>query len=265
MNLTVVTASLDPQKTYQYWSSWRKQARGKPYKGMILLQGKQDLPPGFLKDFEDVYALPEPCGVVPAFASLVNHALQGGAEIIACLHDDLRIDKEGWDLDVLTHFEREPRCGLLGFSGADGLGEMTIYLDPYDPMQLARQGFFSNMQEAEKHGRREPFRRRSACCDGFSLIGRREFFQEAWQRLERLRIRHHFYDSWLGGEAHRKGWETWFLPIACHHAGGVNSVSPAYQEWASGQIKDGDHGFWQEAHRIGYEDLRGVLPIRVMG
>lgn len=264
MKLAVVTASVDPEKTRQYWSSWREKARGKvdwimvwspPEKPAVL--GSGQLP------FDTIVTMHEGIvGVVPAFAAGVVAAVERGADVICCFHDDLRIHKEGWDLEVLWHFDRHPLCGLAGFSGADGLGDSDIYQKPYEPHQLARVGFFSMLDDAEAHGRREPMRRRSACCDGFSLIGRAGFMQQGWRVLENLGVIHHAYDSWFGAHAQRMDWECWYLPIASHHAGGVTAVgSEAYQKWAA--ERGGDQAIWEQAHRLVYDDLRGVLPIRV--
>jgi hypothetical protein len=119
-----------------------------------------------------------------------------------------------------------------------------------------------------------------ACLDGFSQIGRREFWQglrydrgevtdfgaggPPWTVLQDLGIVHHLYDGLLGCLAARAGWETWYLPIACRHYGGRTAVGDrGYQAWAAAQPQGGDHGFWREAHRIGYEAFRDVLPLRV--
>jgi hypothetical protein len=219
-------------------------------------------------------------GVVPAFAIGVQAALDDGAEIIACFHDDLEILDPTWAEQVLAHFDTHPRCGLAGFGGALGLGSDDIYKTPYNPMQLARQGFRSNMRDAEAHGIRSTVAERVACLDGFSQIGRREFWQaytpdddvliiprrqgNLFGRMQSWGIRHHWYDGALGAFATRLGWETWYLPVACHHFGGRTAVGDAgYAEWARTQVDGGDAGFWEAAHKIGYSNFRDVLPLRV--
>ncbi|MGH8866161.1 MAG: hypothetical protein ACREVZ_16210, partial [Burkholderiales bacterium] len=119
---------------------------------------------------------PSYLGTVPAFRVGVEAALEMGAEIIACFHDDLEMLDPHWAPKVLTHFRRHPECGLAGFGGAIGLGAADIYQTPYDPMQLARIGFRSNMKDAEAHGIRSLLPERVACLDGFSQIGRAEFW-----------------------------------------------------------------------------------------
>lgn len=219
-------------------------------------------------------------GTVPAFRQGVDALLkvEPALDVIACLHDDVDIAEHEWDWKVLRHFEREPKCGLLGFGGAIGLGSSDLYQTPYNPMQLARIGFRSNMPNAEVHGIRSLLPERVACLDGFSQIGRREFWEgvlrvsdrahgygpRPWTFLEDHGVVHHFYDGMLGCLARRYGWDVWYLPIACQHFGGRTAVGDAgYQDWAKTQHRDGDHGFWEQAHLIGYEQFRDVLPIRL--
>ena len=69
-----------------------------------------------------------------------------------------------------------------------------------------------------------------------------------WTVLENLGIRHHLYDGLLGCLAKRYGWETWFLPVHCHHLGGVTAVGDqGYQAWAKTQTDGvGDQAFWAQ-------------------
>lgn len=237
-------------------------------------------------------------GVVPLFAEGMAQVLHlfPAARVIACLHDDVWMEETDWDAKVLDCFADNPQCGLLGFGGATGLGAANIYQVPYDPMQLARQDFVSNMRDAEAHGRRahasSEWRlacrpERVACLDGFSLIGRREYWEGwsvfdqqqpyslvgggAWNLFQRMAdagLVHHAYDSALGCYAKRLGWEVWMLPLRCHHHGGLTAVAdPAYHEWAHRQQthddERGDQGFWNFAHRWVYKEFRDVLPIRI--
>jgi hypothetical protein len=223
-------------------------------------------------------------GVVPAFREGVDELLRTEPEvdIIACFHDDLTILDEGWDTRVQQAFDRHKTLGLAGFSGAIGLGTDDLYHGPYDPMQLARIGFRSNLVDAETHGARSLVPEMVVCCDGFSQIGRRAFFlgqslQEhlehqtsrrgctrPWTALEQLGFVHHFYDGALGCLARRLGWQVRYLPVRCHHQGGQTAVGdPGYQRWAALEIDGGDRGFWEAAHRIGYDTFKDVLPLRL--
>jgi hypothetical protein len=223
-------------------------------------------------------------GVVPAFAQGLEKALtETKADIIACFHDDIRIDERGWDARMLDFFATHPECGLLGFGGGRSLGDPRIYKTEYTPMQLARGGFISNMEDAGAHGMRVENPQRVACLDGFSQVGRRDYWEgmenvlpglvktsaanlfapNLFQRLATLGLVHHAYDAALGCYAKRLGWQAWMLPIECHHYGGVTAVADAaYHEWALKQRPEGgDAIFWEEAHKAVYEEFKDVLPI----
>jgi len=217
-------------------------------------------------------------GSVPA----MNVAMQAArglygqrAEVVVALHDDVEIDQEGWDAEVLNHFALHPQCGLAGFSGALGLGSDDIYSAPYSPMQLARRDFRSNLREAESHGIRSITPHRVICHDGFSLIGRASWWlwgkkgsgraqSTPWDVLVAAKYVHHAYDGALGLLAHQAGWESWYIPVACHHLGGRTAVAnTAYIEWAMTQEPGGDAGFWNLSHLKLYDLGRGILPLRV--
>lgn len=305
--LAVVTATLDyPRAKPCIKSWWEHAADGMP----IYIVGQGGFPAGWkeLAPQLTVFGSEEILGVVPAFAIGVERALKDGAGIIACFHDDLEITEQGWDEIVVNLFKACPRAGLCGFGGAKGLGRDDLYQTPYDPMQLARIGFRSNMRDAEAHGVRSQVAEPVACLDGFSQIGLREFwkgvpynleqgddpsmthqFGNLFALLQEWGVVHHFYDGMLGCFAKRLRYQVWYLPIACHHHGGRTAVGdPRYQQWANthratfvdmpagvyqpGQtfttdagtphIVEGDQLFWHQAHKIGYDHFRDVLPLR---
>lgn len=274
MKLAVVVASLDLEKTREYWQTWGVDKE--TFMTVAVTPRGAPMPQEFVNE-SCLFLLTEGIvGVVPAFAAGVRAAAELGADIVACLHDDLAIEQKrtallpwtyewhSWDEAVRAWFVAKPKCGLVGFGGATSLGDPRIYETPYSPYQLARGGFMSNMKDAEAHGRRELSPRRAVCFDGFSQIGRASLMVKLYNRLETLGVIHHAFDSALGAMAIREGWECWYLPISVHHAGGVTAVgSEAYQEWAKSKVTDGDKGFWEGAHRILYEELRDVLPLRV--
>ena len=270
MRLGVVTATTDRQRAQSCVNSWFDTTK-LPFDFEVIFNG------GGFGDY---------LGTVKAFRQGVDNLLAKDCEVIACFHDDLEITEPWWDQKILRHFDRQPACGLAGFGGAIGLGSDRIYVDPYDPMQLARIGFRSNMKDAEAHGMRSLYPERVACLDGFSQIGRRAFWEgkfyttdldvgevddgqptagpTPWLYLEGLGVVHHFYDGMLGCLARRYGWETWYLPVGCIHYGGRTAVGDrGYQDWAKTQNGVGDEAFWQQAHRIGYDHFRDVLPLRV--
>ena len=273
--LTLITASTDPERARACIRSWG----GSPF--VAIVNGRAWTPrPKDTGEAEGELVrhwilVPQYLGSVAAFRLGVDYALENlpEADILACLHDDVEILDPEWVRKVEQHFARHPACGLLGFGGALGLGALDMYQKPYDPMSLARCNFRSNLVDAEVHGIRSLLAERVACLDGFSQIGRREFwdgdgpngaYKRPWAFLEELGIKHHLYDSLLGALAARTGWETWYLPIRCRHLGGQTAVGdPGYGDWAKTQSPGGDHDFWQQAHRIGYEHFRDVLPLRI--
>ncbi len=270
--LCVVTCTTDPARAAECMQSWIDQGH---YDWLLIIEVN-----GVTQ--EQPYL-----GVVPAFAKALSRALETKAEVIALLHDDLFIHEAGWDAQVLAHFEQQPQCGLAGFGGGKTLGHPQIYQIDYEPHQLARGSFLSNMEEAEHHGNRTQVPRRVACLDGFSQIGRREYWKghpgrisqaqpsaasvtdtvNLFERMAALGIIHHAYDAALGCYAKRLGWDAWVLPVSCHHYGGVTAVADrGYHAWANATtgLLDGDHEFWQRAHRIVYDEFKDVLPFGVL-
>lgn len=268
--LAIVTATTNPERARDCVISWSQHAAHNL--ALYAVENGGDQP--YL-------------GTVPAFAEGVRRALAGGHEIIACFHDDLLIEEEGWDAKVLHYFQRFPQIGLAGFLGGTGLGDADIYQTPYSPHQLARKDVVSNERNAEAHGARTTAATRVAVLDGFSQIGRRAYWQgrkqhypgnlitglDAMQGYQNLfaqmaawGITHHAYDAALGAFAARLGWEVWMLPVACWHQGGQTAVGDAgYAEWAKTIVPGGDQDFWELAHREVYDRFRDVLPIRVGG
>lgn len=281
MSLTIVTATTDPIRAEACIQSWDDLAAG-DLRIIIVVNGRPWSPGENRTELQATWiCLPNYVGTVPAFKAGVDHALLAGGDVIACLHDDFRIGEANWDRKVLKHFERYPNCGLAGFGGAKGLGSEQIYQEPYNPMQLARIGFRSNLVDAEIHGYRSLLPEKVACLDGFSQIGRQAFWlgyvghgpigaetqftglRRPWNVLADLGMVHHFYDGALGCLAKRQGWDVWYLPLYGQHYGGRTAVGDTgYVAWAGSQISEGDHGFWKAAHRAGYEAFRDVLPLR---
>ena len=267
--LGIVTASTDIPRAGACLRSWAASATSTTPLRIHIVPGRTE---------EGHYK-----GTVGAFREGIDHLLQEpDLAVIACLHDDVELLERGWDERVMGFFLRHSRAGLLGFGGALALGADDLYDQPYDPMRLARQHFRSNLLDAEAHGIRSLVPERVACLDGFSQVGRREFwegfegpladrrdgdrqptYRRPWTELKALGIIHHFYDGLLGCLAARHGWETWYLPVRCRHYGGRTAVGdPGYQRWAE-QAHGGDRQIWEQSHRIGYEAFRDVLPLRV--
>jgi hypothetical protein len=285
-SLAIVTATTNLARARPCLESWMTRAHTPPALFVVLNADERPLQVTVAKQHVAWMHRPDYLGSVPAFRLGVDTALEGPFSIIACLHDDFEIHEDGWDLKVAKYFDRNPNLGLAGFGGAIGLGALDMYDRPYDPMSLARVGFRSDLEDAETHGMRSLLAEPVACLDGFSQIGYRGFWEgrwspiamqrarntglrevpveRPWATLERLGLVHHFYDGALGCLAARLGWETWYLPLRSKHWGGRTAVGDAgYQAWAKGKDPRGDQGFWEEAHWIGYQAFRDVLPLRV--
>lgn len=283
MKLSIVTATTNPERARRCLASWETPGVDLT----VVVNGRAWTPAdGEATGLQATWVTnPEFLGTVSAFKIGVSHVLQDTqADLIACFHDDVEILDRTWADQVVRHFTRTPACGLAGFGGAIGLGSDQIYQSTYNPMQLARAGFRSNLIDAEVHGLRSLLAERVACLDGFSQIGRRAFWSGwslvsvqagvlvphvedpmvPWDYLESLGLVHHIYDGALGCVAARLGWEAWYIPVRCRHYGGQTAVGDVgYQEWAKQQHPLGDQGFWEHGHQIVYDTFRDVLPLRV--
>lgn len=227
------------------------------------------------EDFEPItqWIVPEHrLSPVEAMALGVEHTSDTDT-VIAFLHDDMTITQQGWDTVILDHFATHPRCGLVGFGGGTGFADADIYKLPYDYRQLARHDFVSNMRDAHLHGRRVTEPVRVAALDGFALIVSREFYaragcscpQSVWEDCLSDGIPFHMYDAWISCRAAELGYETWMLPIECHHEGGRTSVQMAaeYAEVVARLGFESPEDLYAEAHRTIYDRFSRVLPIRI--
>jgi hypothetical protein len=204
-----------------------------------------------------------------------------GSSIFMFLHDDTTILERAWDEHVIDFFTSHPRCGLAGFGGGVGFATDDIYRTAYDHRQLARLDFVSNMRDAHHHGRRVTEACRVAALDGFALVTTRDFYEHAGQRSERAfqknqvwnawesclidGIPYHMYDAWISCRATELGYETWMIPVSCHHEGGQTSVKREDQYAKVVErlgYRDPQH-LYDAAHLRIYSRFAGVLPIRV--
>lgn len=265
--LGVVTATVNRERAEPCFASWVEHAAGS-FAVVVVENGG-----------------PEPyLGPVAAFRVGVEQLLKQhpACEVIACFHDDLVIFDYDWDREVLACFERRPTVGLAGFAGSGALGTEALYQAPYDAEQLARRGYRSNASDAEAFGARQLEPGPIVCPAAFSLIARRCFwngftepewrtkqsrrkvYPRPWAVVDDLGIVDHFYDGALACLARRGGWGVWYLPVRCRHLRGqTTDTDPGYRHWADEEIDGGDRGFWEAAHRIGYETFRDVLPLRL--
>jgi GT2 family glycosyltransferase len=189
------------------------------------------------------------------------------ADILAFVHDDVKVHADSaWMNSMLEEFfKSNPKCGMVGFGGATGLGTPDLYKRPYKLEQLARIRFMSNMTDAEAHGKRVTVPHQVAVLDGFCQIIRREAYEDVggWQAVLDLGIQFHMYDAAMALLLAEKEWEVWMLPIPCTHHGGRTSCSPEYDAWLRSQGIDGDSEVHQKAHKIIYNRFRKILPLKV--
>lgn len=264
--LVIVTATTDPVRAEACMNTWGTSSR----RVVVWNNARDNAQSVFTKT---MIVVRDYLGTVPAFCRGIERLMIGDWShpqnfdrecIVAMLHDDVLIFDPHWDETVLNFFESHPHAVLAGFFGAKSLGHPQIYELPYDPMQLARGDCWSSMIDAEAHGSRTKKLQRVAVLDGFSQIMRGDFARYALNYLRTSGLVHHAYDAALGALARRFGGETWLIPISCKHLGGQTAVGDAgYQEWARRQIKDGDQGFWLDAHRKVYDEFQDQLPFKV--
>jgi hypothetical protein len=260
--LGIVTATADRRRAAPCLASWKQHASKK-------------LP---IHIVENAYL-----GLVPAFQLGVEVFMQKypDYEIIACLHDDLVILEQDWDLRVVDCFKTFPAVGLAGFGGWQALGSAALYDEPYAPQQLLPSDYVSNLTDAETWGARSQSIERVVVASRFSQIGRRafwsgfhevewrtrlsrrKFYPRPWEAISRAGIVDHFYAGALGCLAKRGGWQVMALPVRCRHLGSQTTGDRAYQDWAAHEYDGGDRGIWEAAHRIGYDTFQDVLPLRL--
>lgn len=189
------------------------------------------------------------------------------ADYIFYSHNDVIINQKGWDTELyhwLAVIEQNEnvKTGVIGFGGAPTLGSHDIYKTEYNIWQLARFGFFSNMQEAEVHGRRMTERiEPCAVLDGFSLIVNRELLELVGGFDAVNYPIHHMYDNDICLEALKNGFVNFVLAIDVHHKGGMTAVHSDYAEWA--KPYGGDTQIHADAHVNFYEKWRAFLPVTV--
>lgn len=196
-------------------------------------------------------------------------ARRWGYDVLAFLHDDVQLDfyPESWNADIYGLLYERSRCGLLGFGGSLGFATDDIYRAPYDYRQLARVDFISNMREAESHGRRVRVATQVAALDGFSLVVTREFYEASggWESCLRDGVPFHMYDAWISCRAAELGFETWMLPLRCHHEGGQTSVTmqERYAEVVRRLGYASAEDLYAKGHKAVYKRFVSVLPIRL--
>jgi GT2 family glycosyltransferase len=182
-------------------------------------------------------------------------------EIVVYIHDDVRILEQDWDLRVARAFD-DPKVGLAGFGGSEGIGAADIYKAPYSKSQLGRTDFFSNMTNAEIHGQRVTTERPIVYTDGFSMIVRRSLLDKiegwSWWPFELV---HHAYDYGIACMARRHGYTARLVPCYVEHRNGMTGSTAMYQEFIANY--GGDLAVHERSHRFVYDTFSDVLPLRL--
>lgn len=188
-------------------------------------------------------------------------------DIIFYTHNDVFIHEDGWDKRVLDVFEMRDNIGVVGFGGAKGMGSREIYRFPYQKAHMARQGFMSNMIDAEKHGTRNEGVTSVAVHDGFSLIMKVSLLDEIGG-FDMGYPMHHMYDNDICLEAISHGYVNMMVGVRCEHRGGITSTRPKYMESAKKHIKkkygeevdNGDAAVHDKAHEYFYHKWKERKP-----
>jgi GT2 family glycosyltransferase len=189
---------------------------------------------------------------VGVLASMNQCYKESKGDVIAILHNDVYVFDRGWDKDVLAEFEKDPKLGLAGFLGADGVGPTG-----------GRQGTLSNMLEAEIHGTRFTGVKPVMIFDGLSLICRRAMLDQVGGFDEGYTY-HHFYDRDISLASYFAGWTNKVIGVSCHHRSGLTANRPDYQTWIDKKMETnnftGDKTSYDASERYFLQKWGSRLP-----
>lgn len=145
-------------------------------------------------------------------------------DVLAFFHNDVVIYDYGWDRFCLERYESNPRLGLAGFFGHQGIH-----------LNAGRQDCWTNMLEAEYHGNRLGYRevKPIISVDGFSIICRKEMLDKRNGFDVETYKYHHKYDNDIGLESIARGFDNEVWGIPCHHISGVTANRPDWQNQAT--------------------------------
>lgn len=191
--------------------------------------------------------------VVPALQECYESTTQ---EILGFLHDDVIIHEKNWDSRVLKEFQDES-VGLVSFTGARAHCRPELYLVPYYLPNLARQDFFSNMRDAEKHGARFTGERDSAVADGCTCFVRRGILDHWIHGKESgfprgVPVAYFMWMENLCCEVRRQGFRIRMVGVDFEHLGGRTSAMHG--------VVNSDY---EAEHRYFFENNRDCIPFRV--
>lgn len=182
------------------------------------------------------------------------------ADILGFLHDDTLIHEPGWDQRVLEEFN-DPNVAVVGFGGGLAQGHPDIYKIPYELVQLGRSYYISNDDYAEKHGYRFAGSCDIAVLDSLVMFIRREFLDSLGGWPQDFPP-NHCLDHWICLSAHKHGRKVRFVGVKAFHKGGQTTVANRdYHAWTQTTEWGSDVQMHIQAHRMIYDQFRGVLPV----
>jgi hypothetical protein len=203
--------------------------------------------------------------VLPAMAQ--GAALHRESDLLMFIHDDVEVLEPGWDVQATNLFELDKRIGMVGWGGALRLGTPDLYKKPYKLNQLARIGFYSNMEDAEAHGKRSTVPMQVSVLDGFCQILKSEAYWTTggWEAAMKDGLPpFHMYDAWMACAMEEIGYRTWMVPTRCKHRGGETSIGARYHEKLAEAGWKNDTEVHKAAHKVIYERFDEVLPLTVI-
>ena len=118
--LVIVTASVNPEKTLDFWSTWRGETNNTPL--VLVVSGKGKDPEalgervlGKLRHADNLVMREKIDGTINPFLAGIEAAAEYKPKLVACFHDDLAIDEESWTGKVLEVFAQDKKAVLAGF------------------------------------------------------------------------------------------------------------------------------------------------------
>jgi GT2 family glycosyltransferase len=173
------------------------------------------------------------------------------ADILLFIHDDLIMHDTLWNMRLLHEF-KDPKVGMVGFAGALGHGTDDLYTSPYKLSNMARQGFRSNMVDAEKHGERFSGACDVSVLDGMALAIRRSVLLDMGGFPLDSVIGYYMYSEHLCCMTRRLGYRIRLLGCYCEHLSGKSTGLNPNLKLA-----------FEAEHEFIWNEFRDVLPGRV--
>lgn len=260
--MTLIVPSASPERLREVVPTWKEHSDFECYPIIIILHNRKRITPqrtllkhgAVLRQFYHFMGHLEAVTVACAGKEVKN------ADILGFLHDDILIHEDGWDTRVLDEFN-DPNVVVVGFGGGLAQGHPDIYKIPYELTQLGRSYYISNDDHAEKHGYRFTGSCDVAVLDSLSMFIRREFLDSLGGWPQDFPP-NHCLDHWISLSAHKHGKKVRVIGVKTFHKGGQTTVTNQdYHAWAQITEWGSDAEMHKQAHRMIYDQFRGVLPV----